>query len=73
MLQYIMVNMQYFYVLVVFSLSSIFSFGQGKLVVVGGGGESEGGWSDAPYTWGINEANNKRVAVISGFLIILNH
>jgi cyanophycinase len=46
-------------------LSAYVSYGQGKFVVVGGGGESEGGWSDAPYTWGVNKAANKRVAVIS--------
>lgn len=38
---------------------------QGKLVLVGGGSEAEGGWSDAPYQWIVDHADNKRVAVIS--------
>src|SRR5437868_2399033 len=38
---------------------------QGSLVLVGGGSEAEGGWSDAPYRWIIDHAVNKRVAVIS--------
>ncbi|MBC8266028.1 MAG: cyanophycinase [Flavobacteriales bacterium] len=39
-------------------------FAQGSLVLVGGGGESNGGWSDAPYTWGLNQSQNRKVAVI---------
>jgi cyanophycinase len=38
---------------------------QGSLVLVGGGSEAEGGWSDASYRWIIDHAANKRVAVIS--------
>ncbi|SHG40238.1 cyanophycinase [Chryseolinea serpens] len=38
---------------------------QGKLVLIGGGSESEGGWSDAPYRWIVDHAANKKVAVIS--------
>ncbi|HTF18622.1 MAG TPA: T9SS type A sorting domain-containing protein [Chryseolinea sp.] len=38
---------------------------QGRLVLIGGGSETEGGWSDAPYQWIIDHAANKRVAVIS--------
>ncbi|AYB33384.1 T9SS type A sorting domain-containing protein [Chryseolinea soli] len=38
---------------------------QGKLVLIGGGSESEGGWSDAPYRWVVDHAANKKVAVIS--------
>jgi cyanophycinase len=38
---------------------------QGRLVLVGGGSESEGGWSDAPYRWIVDHAVNKKVAVIS--------
>ncbi|MBL0745274.1 T9SS type A sorting domain-containing protein [Chryseolinea lacunae] len=41
------------------------SLGQGKLVLVGGGSEEEGGWSDTPYAWIVSEAANKKVAVIS--------
>lgn len=38
---------------------------QGKLMLVGGGGESENGWSNEPYAWAINQSQNKKVAVIS--------
>lgn len=38
---------------------------QGTLVLVGGGSESEGGWSDAPYRWIVDHASNKKVAIIS--------
>lgn len=38
---------------------------QGKIMLVGGGSESEGGWSDAPYKWTIDQSANKRIAVIS--------
>jgi cyanophycinase len=38
---------------------------QGKLVLIGGGSESKGGWSDAPYRWIVDHAANKKVAVIS--------
>ncbi|MGB0838750.1 MAG: T9SS type A sorting domain-containing protein [Chitinophagales bacterium] len=38
---------------------------QGKLFLLGGGGgESAGGWTDAPYAWAVEQSNNKRVAVI---------
>ena len=42
----------------------IFSFSQGSLVLIGGGGESNGGWSDAPYTWALDQSLNRKVAVI---------
>lgn len=38
---------------------------QGFLVLVGGSGETDGGWSDDPYKWVVDHAQNKRVAVIS--------
>ncbi|MCS6832209.1 MAG: cyanophycinase, partial [Flammeovirgaceae bacterium] len=38
---------------------------QGKLLLVGGGGEKSGGWSDTPYAAAINAAANKKVAIIS--------
>jgi len=38
---------------------------QGNLLLVGGGSESDGGWSDIPYTWLVENANNKKVAIIS--------
>ena len=47
-----------------FLLSSILSYSQGSLVLVGGGGESNGGWSDAPYTWALDQSQNRKVAVI---------
>jgi len=39
-------------------------FAQGSLVLVGGGGESNGGWSDASYSWALNQSQNRKVAVI---------
>jgi cyanophycinase len=38
---------------------------QGYMLLVGGGGEQDGGWSDAPYRWAVQHAANKRAAVIS--------
>ena len=38
---------------------------QGSIVLVGGGSEGVGDWSDAPYKWIVDHAPNKRVAVIS--------
>lgn len=40
-------------------------FSNGKLVLIGGGSESEGGWSDASYAWAVDNSTNKKVAVIS--------
>jgi len=41
-------------------------FGQGKLLIIGGGSESDasGGWSTEPYSWAVNQSINKRVAVV---------
>ncbi|MBK9292249.1 MAG: T9SS type A sorting domain-containing protein [Bacteroidetes bacterium] len=36
----------------------------GKLLVVGGGSENYNSWSDAPYAWAVQQAPNKRVAII---------
>lgn len=36
----------------------------GKLLVVGGGSENYNSWSDAPYGWAVQQAPNKRVAII---------
>jgi len=33
--------------------------------LIGGSGETDGGWSDDPYKWVVDHAQNKRVAVIS--------
>lgn len=38
---------------------------QGKLVLVGGGGEDQNDWSDEPYRWAVDQSQNKKVAVIS--------
>lgn len=38
---------------------------QGKLMLVGGGSETDGGWSDKPYTWFVENAVNKKIAIIS--------
>lgn len=38
---------------------------QGKLLLVGGGSEEQGGWSDNPYGWMIEQTTNKRIAIIS--------
>ncbi len=55
--------------LITLTLALIFipliSFSQGKLLLVGGGEEEEGGWSDTPYTWALERANNTSVAIIS--------
>ena len=40
-------------------------FAQGYLMLAGGAGESQGGWSDIPYGWVVEHAANKRIAVIS--------
>ncbi len=54
--------MKQFFLLLLFTPILIFS--QGSLVLVGGGGESNGGWSDAPYTWALDQSQNRKVAVI---------
>ncbi len=41
------------------------SYATGKLLLVGGGSEVAGGWSDAPYRWMVEQAANKRIAIIS--------
>ena len=50
--------------LFIFLFSTSFTFSQGSLVLIGGGGESNGGWSDSPYTWALNQSQNRKVAVI---------
>ena len=42
-----------------------YTMAQGKLLLVGGGTEKQGGWSDAPYQWAVNQSINKKVAIIS--------
>jgi cyanophycinase len=46
-------------------VTSISAAGQGKIMLVGGGGETEGGWSNTPYQWAVDHSENKKVAVIS--------
>lgn len=55
--------MQYFYTILIGVFLSFQAIGQGKMLLVGGGGE--GSWSDEPYSWGIANAANKKVAIIS--------
>ncbi len=38
-------------------------FGQGKIMMVGGG--AEGSWSDPAYSWGVEQASNKKVGIVS--------
>lgn len=38
---------------------------QGNLMLVGGGSESNGGWSDTPYQWMVDNADNKKIGIIS--------
>jgi len=52
------------FLIYVFLLLSSISYSQGSLVLIGGGGESNGGWSDAPYTWALDQSQNRKVAVI---------
>ncbi|WKV13839.1 cyanophycinase [Marivirga harenae] len=50
----------------VFLFFSILSLhAQGKLMLVGGGGETDGGWSDTPYQWMVDNAVNKTIGIIS--------
>ena len=54
--------MKQFFLLLLFT--PLFCFSQGSLVLIGGGGESNGGWSDNPYTWALDQSQNRKVAVI---------
>jgi len=54
--------MKQFFLLLLFT--PFFCFSQGSLVLIGGGGESNGGWSDDPYTWALDQSQNRKVAVI---------
>lgn len=40
------------------------SWAQGHLMIVGGNSETQGGWSDAPYSWAAAQAPNHRVAIV---------
>ncbi len=53
------------YLLLIFLIfSGINSSAQGFLMLAGGAGEVAGGWSDTPYRWVVDHAQNKRIAVI---------
>ncbi|MGC3944612.1 MAG: T9SS type A sorting domain-containing protein [Chryseolinea sp.] len=54
-----------FYVFILWIIAPSLSAAQGSLVMIGGGSEAIGGWSDEPYQWIVDHAANKRVAVIS--------
>jgi len=51
--------------IILFSFFSLNALAQGSLLLAGGGAEDTDDWSDAPYRWAIEQAENKRVAVIS--------
>lgn len=54
-----------FYIFSIFlSLTSTQLYAQGYIMLSGGGAESAGGWSDIPYRWVVEHAQNKKVAVI---------
>lgn len=53
------------YSILLFLLSISVAGAQGKLVLVGGGSEDRNSWSDEPYSWAVNQSQNKKVAVIS--------
>ncbi|MEE4197162.1 MAG: Type 1 glutamine amidotransferase-like domain-containing protein [Bacteroidales bacterium] len=57
------------YYILIFILFSSYSLllGQGKLLLIGGGGEkdSENSWNHAAYQWAIDQSVNKKVAIIS--------
>ncbi|MCC5920993.1 MAG: Type 1 glutamine amidotransferase-like domain-containing protein [Cyclobacteriaceae bacterium] len=52
------------YLLLIITLPSYDAFAQGKLVIMGGGAEQNGGWSDTPYQWAVDRSSNKRVAIM---------
>lgn len=61
-------NKQSFLLVKLLFLFLPFTSGQtlpGKLLLVGGGSETPGKWSDAPYGWAVEKSENKRVAIIS--------
>ena len=58
---------KYYVLLILFFLSCSYLFGQGKLLLIGGGGEkdSENSWNYAAYKWAVDHSANKRVAIVS--------
>jgi cyanophycinase len=53
------------FILLSFALISIGQTLPGKLLLVGGGTENAGKWSDAPYAWAVEQSANKRVAIVT--------
>jgi cyanophycinase len=45
-------------------LVGAFCWGQGSVLLVGGGGENYNDWSDAPYRWLVTHAPNRKVLVL---------
>jgi cyanophycinase-like exopeptidase len=41
------------------------SFAQGYVMIVGGGTENYNDWSNIPYTWAVDNSENKKVAIVS--------
>jgi cyanophycinase len=39
----------------------------GNVLIVGGGGETIGGWSDEPYSWAVEQSGNKRVVIVGAY------
>jgi len=44
--------------------SSIIIFSQGSLLLVGGGSENYGDWSDKPYKWFVEHASNRKILIL---------
>ncbi|NMM48929.1 cyanophycinase [Marinigracilibium pacificum] len=60
--------MKYSLSLITFLLScNLLVFGQGNLLLVGGGSEKDEswGWSNEPYKWAIDKSSNKTVAILT--------
>ena len=53
--------------LIIYVLSPFLLSAQGKFLLVGGGSEKDtpSGWSNMPYSWAVNQADNKSVAILS--------
>lgn len=43
---------------------SSFAFGQGSVLLVGGGSENYNDWSDEPYRWLVQRAANKKILIL---------
>ncbi len=57
--------MKYVYAMLLACTWTIAGFGQsGKLLLVGGGREDYGSWSDPPYRWAVEQAPTPNVAII---------